>query len=99
MYSGLNNLHRKIGNIQGQLYDGNGLQDSLKELFTPFRKMKDLMKPTVITAHSVGGDNKPILITSDDDTYKDWDVSEAILAATSSPYFFPATTVGDESSQ
>ena len=60
--------------------------------------MKDLMKPTVITAHNVGVDNKPILITNDDDTYKDWDISEAILAATSSPYFFPATTIGEENS-
>lgn len=61
--------------------------------------MKDLMKPTVITAHSVGAESKTILITNDDPEYREWDISEAILAATSSPYFFPATTVGDENSQ
>ena len=60
--------------------------------------MKDLMKPTVITAHSVGAENKPILITNDDPEYKDWDISEVIMAATSSPYFFPPMTVGAEES-
>ena len=51
VYSSLKSVHRKIGDVTGQLYDGNGLQESLKELFSPFRKMKDLMKPTVITAY------------------------------------------------
>ena len=55
--------------------------------------MKDLMKPTVITAHCAGSAD-PILITNDDPEYKDWDISEAIIAATSSPYFFPPMTVG-----
>ena len=60
--------------------------------------MKDLMKPTVITAHQVGAENKPILITNDDPEYSDWFISEAILAATSSPFFFPPMNVGDENS-
>lgn len=57
------------------------------------------MKPTVITAHSVGAENKPILITNEDPEFSEWDISEAILAATSSPYFFPPTTMGEEGNQ
>jgi hypothetical protein len=50
VYGGLRNVQRQLGDVKGQMYDGNGLQESLEELFAPFRKMKNLMKPTVITA-------------------------------------------------
>lgn len=95
IYSSLKSVHRKLGDISGQLYDGNGLQESLKELFTPFRKMKDLMKPTVITAHQYSStESKTILLTNDHPEYSQWDISEAILAACSSPYFFPPLDLG-----
>lgn len=90
VYSSLDKVQRKIGNMRGFLYDGDGLQESIKELFTPFRKMKDLMKPTILTAHVFENDtNNQILISSENQQFKEWNISEAILASTSSPYFFP----------
>ena len=89
VYSSLDKVHRKIGEKRGFLYDGNGLQESIKELFTPFRKMKDLMKPTILTAHVFEQEsNKPIVISSKNKKFQEWNISEAILASTSSPYFF-----------
>ena len=74
------------------MYDGNGLQECLKEFFTPFRKMKDLMKPIVIPAYS--SDKQQIYITNDNE-FAEWDISEAILAATASPFYFPPMGSGN----
>lgn len=54
VYSVLYKIRRQYADMYGgSLYNGDGLQKCLQELFTPFRKMKDLIKPTFIPVHMI----------------------------------------------
>lgn len=90
MYSKFPNIKRKKvdTNEINSKYDGNGLQQVVLELFTHFRKIKKMLRPLVISAHSPCKKNETLLLINDNE-FAEWSIAEAIVAATSAPYFFP----------
>lgn len=80
--------------ISAPLYDGEGLEQALSDVFGSI-KMSDLkINPTIVTAYNVSSDRATI-IKNNNEYYSNFTIKDACKASAAAPIYFPAHVIKD----